>query len=68
MLLCDTSGRLHNNYELMEELQGCKAALTKGMAAAPHETLLVLDGTTGGPRLRLADLPGASLRARHRML
>ena len=47
VLLCDTSGRLHNNYELMEELQGCKAALTKGMAAAPHETLLVLDGTTG---------------------
>ena len=47
VLICDTSGRLHTNYELMEELEGCKQALSKRMQGAPHEVLLVLDGTTG---------------------
>ncbi|KAK9800915.1 hypothetical protein WJX73_010599 [Symbiochloris irregularis] len=47
VLICDTSGRLHTNYELMEELGSCKEALSKRMADAPHEVLLVLDGTTG---------------------
>lgn len=47
MLICDTSGRLHTNFELMEELAACKEALGKRMQSAPHEVLLVLDGTTG---------------------
>lgn len=47
VLICDTSGRLHTNYELMEELGSCKDALSKRMKDAPHEVLLVLDGTTG---------------------
>ena len=47
MLICDTSGRLHTNYELMEELAAWKEALGKRMKDAPHEVLLVLDGTTG---------------------
>lgn len=50
VLICDTSGRLHTNFELMEELGSCKEALSKRMKDAPHEVLLVLDGTTG--RLR----------------
>lgn len=47
VLICDTSGRLHTNFELMEELAACKEALGKRMQSAPHEVLLVLDGTTG---------------------
>lgn len=46
LVLCDTSGRLQNNIGLMEELKTCRQAIAK-VAGAPHETLLVLDGTTG---------------------
>ena len=46
--ICDTSGRLHNNWRLMEELSRCKAAIKKRLPDAPHEVLLVLDGTNGG--------------------
>ncbi|KAH7294085.1 hypothetical protein KP509_28G055700 [Ceratopteris richardii] len=47
IVLCDTSGRLHTNYNLMEELRACKRAVSKALDNAPHEVLLVLDGTTG---------------------
>ena len=47
MVLCDTSGRLHTNLKLMEELAKCRRSLAKVLPGAPHETLLVLDGTTG---------------------
>jgi fused signal recognition particle receptor len=47
IVLCDTSGRLHTNYNLMEELRGCKRAIGKALPNAPNEVLLVLDGTTG---------------------
>ncbi|KAF7153343.1 hypothetical protein RHSIM_Rhsim01G0153000 [Rhododendron simsii] len=47
VVLCDTSGRLHTNYSLMEELIACKNAVGKVVAGAPNEILLVLDGTTG---------------------
>lgn len=47
IVLCDTSGRLHTNYNLMEELRGCQRAMSKALPGAPHEVLLVLDGTTG---------------------
>ncbi|GAQ81018.1 chloroplast SRP receptor [Klebsormidium nitens] len=47
VLICDTSGRLHTNTNLMDELKACKRALAKQMPDAPHEVLLVLDGTTG---------------------
>lgn len=47
VVLCDTSGRLHTNYNLMEELRGCKRAVSKALSSAPNEVLLVLDGTTG---------------------
>ena len=48
MVICDTSGRLHTNIGLMEELAKCKRSISKRMEGAPHETLLILDGTTGG--------------------
>lgn len=50
MVLCDTSGRLHTNVKLMDELAKCRRSLVKVLPGAPHETLLVLDGTTGAAR------------------
>lgn len=47
LVLCDTSGRLHTNYNLMEELRACKRAVSRALPGAPNEVLLVLDGTTG---------------------
>jgi fused signal recognition particle receptor len=36
LVLCDTSGRLHTNYNLMEELRSCKRAVTKALPSAPN--------------------------------
>ncbi len=47
VLLVDTAGRLHNRFNLMEELKKVKGVMAKVVPDAPHETLLVLDGTTG---------------------
>jgi len=47
VLLIDTAGRLHNRHNLMEELKKVKGVMSKVVPDAPHETLLVLDGTTG---------------------
>lgn len=47
VLLVDTAGRLHNKVNLMEELKKIRRVLGRQDAAAPHETLLVLDATTG---------------------
>ena len=43
----DTAGRLHTKYNLMEELRKVRGVATKRVHQAPHETLLVLDATTG---------------------
>lgn len=53
-LIVDTAGRLHNNYNLMEELAKIKAVSQKTVHKAPHEILLVLDGTTGQNALQQA--------------
>jgi len=47
ILIIDTAGRLHNKAHLMEELSKIKRVIQKVIPDAPHETLLVLDGTTG---------------------
>ena len=47
VLLVDTAGRLHNKVNLMEELKKIRRSLAKQDPTAPHETLLVLDGTSG---------------------
>ena len=47
VLLVDTAGRLHNKVNLMEELKKIRRSLAKQDPSAPHETLLVLDGTSG---------------------
>jgi fused signal recognition particle receptor len=53
-VLCDTAGRLHTKTNLMAELQKMKRILAKQDASAPHETLLVVDATTGGNALSQA--------------
>lgn len=47
VLIVDTAGRLHSNFNLMAELIKMRDVLRKAIPDAPHETLLVLDGTTG---------------------
>jgi len=46
-LLVDTAGRLHTKQNLMQELQKVHRVMEKKLPGSPHETLLVLDGTTG---------------------
>ena len=46
-VICDTAGRLHTKANLMSELDKIKRALAKCDAAAPHESFLVIDATTG---------------------
>jgi fused signal recognition particle receptor len=53
-LLCDTAGRQHTKANLMAELQKIKRTLGKLDAKAPHETLLVVDATTGSNALSQA--------------
>jgi len=47
VLLLDTAGRLHTKVNLMEEMKKIKRVVQKEMAAAPHETLLIVDATNG---------------------
>jgi fused signal recognition particle receptor len=47
IVLIDTAGRLHNKSHLMQELSKIRRVIAKELPGAPHETLLVLDGTTG---------------------
>jgi fused signal recognition particle receptor len=53
-LLCDTAGRMHTKINLIAELQKVKRTLGKHDPSAPHETLLVVDATTGGNALNQA--------------
>jgi fused signal recognition particle receptor len=46
-LIIDTAGRLHTSSGLMDELRKVARVVAKRMPGAPHETLLVLDGTIG---------------------
>jgi fused signal recognition particle receptor len=54
ILIVDTAGRLHTNFNLMEELQKIKSVSSRIIPDAPHEVLLVLDGTTGQNALNQA--------------
>jgi fused signal recognition particle receptor len=47
VLIVDTAGRLQTKYNLMEELKKVRAVIGRAQPGAPHETLLVLDATTG---------------------
>lgn len=54
VIIIDTAGRLHNKAHLMEELGKIKRVIQKVIPAAPHEVMLVLDGSTGQNALEQA--------------
>jgi fused signal recognition particle receptor len=54
VVLIDTAGRLHNKLHLMDELNKIKRVIEKQLPEAPHEVLLVLDGSTGQNALEQA--------------
>jgi len=54
IVLIDTAGRLHNKAHLMEELTKIKRVIGKILPDAPHEVMLVLDGSTGQNALEQA--------------
>lgn len=47
LLLIDTAGRLHTKKNLMEELKKIRRVIAQSLPGAPHESLLMLDATTG---------------------
>jgi len=55
-LFVDTAGRLHTKAPLMDEIKKVRKTIAKAMEGAPHETLLVLDATTGQNALQQAIL------------
>lgn len=56
VVLVDTAGRLHTKTDLMNELEKLKRVAQKVVDEAPHETLLVLDATTGQNALDQAEI------------
>jgi len=54
VVIIDTAGRLHNKAHLMDELNKIKRVIQKQLPDAPHEVLLVLDGSTGQNALEQA--------------
>lgn len=54
VVIIDTAGRLHNKAGLMEELSKIRRVISKKIPDAPHEVLLVLDGSTGQNALEQA--------------
>jgi len=61
ILLLDTAGRLHTKVNLMEELKKVQRVLAREIPGAPHDTLLVLDATTGQNALVQARLFGEAV-------
>lgn len=56
VVLVDTAGRLQTKHNLMEELKKIRRVIAREVEGAPHETLLVLDATTGQNALSQAKL------------
>jgi fused signal recognition particle receptor len=56
LVIIDTAGRLHTKVNLMEELKKIRRTVAKHVADGPHETLLVLDATTGQNAISQAQL------------
>jgi fused signal recognition particle receptor len=56
VVIADTAGRLHTKVNLMEELKKIQRVMVREVPGAPHETLLVLDATTGQNAVNQAKL------------
>jgi fused signal recognition particle receptor len=62
IVIIDTAGRLHTKSNLMEELKKINRVIAKEIPDAPHETLLVLDATTGQNAINQAKLFGDAVK------
>jgi len=56
IVIIDTAGRLHTKAPLMEELKKISRVIKKSIPDAPHETLLIIDSTTGQNAIRQAHI------------
>jgi fused signal recognition particle receptor len=61
IVIIDTAGRLHTKSNLMEELKKIGRVISREIPDAPHETLLVLDATTGQNAINQAKLFGEAI-------
>ena len=61
LVIVDTAGRLHTKVNLMEELKKIGRVADKQIPGAPHQTLLILDGTTGQNAVSQAKLFGEAV-------
>lgn len=61
VIIVDTAGRLHTSDDLMEELRKVARVISKRLPGAPHESLLVLDGTIGQNAIAQAQTFAASV-------
>src|ERR671931_2899777 len=61
VVVVDTAGRLHTQANLMEELAKVRRVISQRLEGAPHETLLVIDATTGQNGLQQARLFGQAV-------
>ena len=61
VVIIDTAGRLHTQQNLMEELAKVRRVIERKLPGAPHETLLVVDATTGQNGLQQARLFGEAV-------
>ena len=61
VLIVDTAGRLHTSEGLMTELKKVARVIAKRLPGAPHETLLVLDGTIGQNAVQQAKIFAAAV-------
>ncbi len=55
VVLIDTAGRLHTKSNLMEELKKIRRVISNSITDAPHQTLLIVDGTTGQNAVKQAE-------------
>jgi fused signal recognition particle receptor len=62
VVIVDTAGRLHTQVHLMRELEKIHKVVTRQIVGAPHETLMVLDATTGQNAVTQAEMFSKSVR------
>ncbi len=62
VLIVDTAGRLHTQSHLMRELEKIHKVVTRQIVGAPHETLMVLDATTGQNAVAQAEMFSKSVK------
>ena len=62
IVIVDTAGRLHTQTNLMEELEKIRRVIEGRLEGAPHETLLIVDATTGQNGVRQAQLFGEAVQ------